>query len=244
MKVFSDKPIKINSLLLTKLKVSIICLAQLISFGSSAQTTTNIACDHAAKLKKGTLIVVLETKAKKLALLDKFSKDPKSSEKERSKYAKRLTKELNSRDTLWKYVSMGFGKLYDYSKTVFVMDTSLRRLLENPSKVTFYDRSLTKINHPITGDRYIAQYGHSFGTQSNNISDAWYIMTDKFERILSPFPGQIKYNIFFTGFFTKIPSSFLKENNVRSVRGKQKPLIFAFKLNKGLNKLYDNGPCR
>jgi len=228
--------------LLTKLQVLLICLIQFVSFAVIGQTSVKTACDHAAKLKSGTLVVVLETQSKKIAYLNKLSTDQKLSQKARNKYLKKLKAEQTFKDTSWYYIRLGYGKLYNFSKVAFIMDTSLRTFLKAPATCEYYDLNLKKISYPI-GDKYICQYGHQFGSQSTNISDAWYVMDSQFHRILKPFPGQIKYNFLYTGLFTKIPKSFLDENHIRAVRGKQKPLIFAYKLQKALVNLTEKGPC-
>ncbi|GAB1398076.1 hypothetical protein MASR1M65_28560 [Saprospiraceae bacterium] len=64
---------------------------------SFAQSKRKIACQLAHDLKQGTLIVVLKTDAKKLAYLEKFSKQ--GSDREMARYAKMLRRTLAERDT-------------------------------------------------------------------------------------------------------------------------------------------------
>lgn len=233
-----------SSLYKTILRLKLLFIFLLFSFVALCQDNNEIACNHANQLKNGTLIIVLETHSKKIALLERLSNKPSYSDKERIKYNKLLKSELAYRDTLWHYTTLGFTQLYHYSKVLFIMDTSLRCFIEHPASCTYYNANLQPLESPPIGSKYVAQYGHIFENQGTNLSDAWYVMDDKLKRLSSPFPEQIKFSLFNPSYFYKLPKSFLKENYINIVKGKHKPLLYAHKLDKLLNKFYKKaGRC-
>ncbi len=235
---FSLSPLK------TIVRPIIFILIQFISISLSAQNNKDIACVHANKLKAGTLIVVLETKVKKIALIERLVHKAGTSEKDVRKYQKLLSAEMKDRDTAWHYTTLGFNKLYKYSKVVFIMDTSLRVFLNNPEACKYYNANLKPIELNKTGAIYVAQYGHIFENQGTNLSDAWYVMDNKLNRLPSAFPEQIKFSFFNPSFAYKLPKSFLVENQITSLKAKHKPLLYAFKLDKMLFKFYrKSGRC-
>ena len=225
-------------------KLHFLILVQLLSFSLIAQDNNKIACEHANKLKNGTLIIVLETQAKRLALIERLSKKPGTTEKDKEKYHKLLSTELAYRDTAWNYTILGFTELYKFSNVAFIMDTSLRVFLDHPENCKYYDRNLMQITSNLKGSIYVAQYGHIFENQSTSLTDAWYVMDSKLKRLAQPFPEQIKFSFFNPSFSYKLPKAFLLENHISGVKAKHKPLVYAFKLNKLLNKFYNkSGKC-
>lgn len=232
------------SLYKTILRLKLLFIFPLFSFSALCQDNNEIACNHANQLKNGSLIVVLETQSKKLALLEKLSIKPSSSEKEKIKYAKLFKSEIDYRDTLWHYTTLGFTQLYHYSKVFFIMDTSLRCFIEHPTTCKYYNSILQPLESVPSGSIYVAQYDHIFENQGTNLSDAWYVMDNKLRRLSSPFPEQIKFTFFNPSFFYKLPKSILKENHIKSIKSKNKPLLYAYKLDKLLNKFYKKaGRC-
>ncbi|HMG15652.1 MAG TPA: hypothetical protein VK590_09405 [Saprospiraceae bacterium] len=223
---------------------NVLILIQLFSLSCSAQEIKDLACDHVNKLKNGTLIIVLETQSKRIALIERLIQKPGVSEKEKIRYQKLLSSELSYRDTSWYYTILGFKNLYKFSPIAFIMDTSLRCFLDHPGSCKYYDSSLNPINSNISGPVYIAQYGHIFENMGTNLTDAWYIMDSKMNRLSSPFPEQIKFSFFNPSFIYKLPKSFLQENHLSSVKAKHKPLVYAYKMDRLLSKYYKKaGRC-
>lgn len=221
---------------------SILLLLTIFSPHSFAQSKRKIACQLAHDLKQGTLIVVLKTDAKKLAYLEKFSKQ--GSDREMARYAKMLRRTLAERDTTWKYTTLGFSTLYQFSAVTFLMDTSLGTFLKNPADCTFYDATLRPITHLPQGRLFVCKYGHTFGDQSTNLQNAWYVMDSHLQRLPKPFPEMVRFSVFRPAFTLRLPPDFMQQNGISKTTKHHKPLRYAMKLNADLIKYYTKkGDC-
>lgn len=237
MKLFVKiSPVQLKSMLF------MVVLISLLTHGANAQSKRSVACKLASDLKSGTLVVVLKTDSKKLMWLKKYATS--GSEKSKSKFSKQLNKTLANRDSTWKYVTMGFSKLYRFSEVCFLMDTSLQQFIKDPSACSFYDEKLQKLNKMPGGKLFVCKYGHTFEDQSTNLQHAWYVMDSKLGRLQKPFPEIIQFSLFKPSLFLRLPKDFMTENKIDKVGERQRPLQHALKLNNELNKFYSKtGDC-
>lgn len=214
----------------------------LFALSAIAQSPRSVACHLASDLKSGTLLVVLKTDAKKLVWLKKFSSE--GTEKDKNKYLKQYNKTIAQRDSLWKYVTLGFGQLYRFSDVVFMMDTSMQTFLKNRASCHFYNEKLSPTNQTLKGKVFVCKYGQLFEDQGRNLLNAWYVMNDTLGRLSKPFPEVIKFSLFNPAFFFKLPKDFMNAHYISKVSERHRPLQYALKLNNELVKFYTKtGDC-
>jgi hypothetical protein len=224
-------------------KTSIILLLMtFIQLIGEAQSKRSVACKLARDLKQGTLVVVLKTDHKKISWLKKFSSTGSCNEK--LKYSKMLNNTISFRDTSWKYITLGFGELYQFSDVAFLMDTSIGQFLKDSSQCKYYDRNMNHITQPLKGKLFVCKYGHTFEDQSTSLQHVWYVMNSRLGRLKKPFPESIQFTIFKPSLFMKIPKEFMQHHHIGRISEKHRSLQHALKLNNELVKFYTKtGDC-
>jgi len=181
------------------------------------------------ELKNGVLIVVIPGNHKKIALLKKELKNPKTKKRQRNRIEKIIDLAEKRRKILIEQMWQGFEKDYHFSEFAFIYDTTTTHILNGRMEKVVFIRDNDKIN--LKGKPFLfLRYGNTDRGNTTGI-ESWVVTNHQFDDLEKPFPYYVPVYIPFKHFLSALvsyPSIVVKIGN------KKKEIGYA------LNKKFEN----
>ncbi len=172
-----------------KYAIIVVILLTSITLYAQSSEAKQLAADRIAELKDGTLVWVIPSDTKKLAVIDEKLADPETSESQAKYFTKERKAVLKQQAKYQKQYLKAWQNHYEFSDVVYCRDTDLKEYREDASAAIFYDLDGNG-PHALSADEPLYFLRSARTDHSNETAmEIWQVQSSDFHELAAPFPG-------------------------------------------------------
>lgn len=202
------------------------------SYAQRNTMDTSIQAIH--DLKNGVLVVIVPSYHKKIKVLEKAVRNPKTKASKKKRNKKLIAAAKKDRQKVLDQLYEGFSVNYDFSEVAFIHDTATVHIIKKGIKTDLF---LKDERHIDLGDKplFFLRYGYTDRATTTGI-EAWIIADRQLQDLQKPFPYYVPV---FQPLKEVIRAFFVSPENILFSRLGAKKKEIGFVLNEAFWDYYD-----